>query len=53
MSRARIIALPCWSFELSPLNNLYGGKLVRSVTLIPFEIFNASLYTNISSQESA
>ena len=26
-------------FELSPLNELYRGKLVRSITLISFEIF--------------
>ena len=29
----------CWPFELSPLNELYSGKLVRSITLIPFVIF--------------
>ena len=54
MSHARIIiiALPCWSFELSPLNNLYREKLVHSLTLIPFELFNYSLCTSVSSQES-
>ena len=36
---ARIVALPCWPFELSPLNELYRGKHVRSITLIPLEIF--------------
>ena len=27
------------NFELSPLNELYRGKLVHTITLIPFEIF--------------
>ena len=36
---ARMAALPCWPFELSSLNELNRGKLVRSITLIPFEIF--------------
>ena len=26
-------------FELFSLNELYRGKLVRSITLLPFEIF--------------
>ena len=39
VSRARMVALPCWPFELSLLNELYKGKLVRSITFIPFEIF--------------
>ena len=34
MSRARMVALLCWPFELSPLNELNRGKLVRSITLI-------------------
>ena len=34
-----MVALPCWPFELSLLNELYKGKLVRSITFIPFEIF--------------
>ena len=34
-----MVALPFWPFELSSLNELYRGKLVRSITLIPFEIF--------------
>ena len=36
---AIMVALPCWPFELSPLNELYRGKLVPSVTLKPYEIF--------------
>ena len=36
---ARMVAFPCWHFELSPLNELYRGKLVGSIMLIPFEIF--------------
>ena len=39
MSHVIMIALPCWYFELSPLNELYSGKLVHLITLIPFEIF--------------
>ena len=39
MSRARLVALPCWPFDLSSLNELYRGKPVRSITVIPFEIF--------------
>ena len=39
MSRTGIIALTCWPFEISPLNELYMGKLVRSITALPFEIF--------------
>ena len=34
-----MVALPCWPFEISPLNELYSGKLVRSITLIPYENF--------------
>ena len=36
---ARMVALPCWPFELSFLNELYRGMFVGSITLIPFEIF--------------
>ena len=38
VSRARMGALPCWPFELSPLNELYRGNRVRSITLVPFEM---------------
>ena len=31
MSHARMVALLCWPFELSPLNELYRGKLVCSI----------------------
>ena len=34
--RARMGALPCWSFELSPFNEFYRGKLMRSKTLISY-----------------
>ena len=34
-----MVAPPCRPFELSPLNELYRGKLVRSITLRLFEIF--------------
>ena len=34
MLRTRIVALPCWLFEFSPLNGFYRGMLVRSITLI-------------------
>ena len=33
-----MVALPCWPFELPPLNGLYRVKLVRSIPLIPFKI---------------
>ena len=36
---ARIVTPPRYPFELSPLNEPYRGKLVRSITLIPFESF--------------
>ena len=42
VSSARTSAPPpphCWPFELSPLSELYRGKLVRSITLKPFEFF--------------
>ena len=39
MSGARMVGLPSGPFELSPLNELYRAKLVHSITLIPFEIF--------------
>ena len=39
MSHARMVAPSFCPFELSPLNALYSGKLVRSITLIPYEIF--------------
>ena len=32
MSCAKMVALRCWPFELSSLNELYRGKLVRSIT---------------------
>ena len=35
----KMVASPCCLFELSPLNELYRGKLVRSITLVPFELF--------------
>ena len=38
MSRAKMVALPFWPFDSYSLNELYRGKLVRSITLIPFEI---------------
>ena len=38
MMRAIMVALTCRPFELYPLNVLYSGKLVRSITLIPFVI---------------
>ena len=38
VSHARIVALSCWP-ELSPLNELYRGNLVRLTTLVSFEIF--------------
>ena len=40
---SRIVVLPCWTYKLSPLNELYRRKLVHSITLIPFEIFLWSL----------
>ena len=51
MSQSRMVDLPCWPFELSPLNELYKGKLVRSKTHIPFEIFDDIWYTCISGQD--
>ena len=39
MSRAKMVDLPCWPFKLSHLNELYRGNLVRSITLVPYEIF--------------
>ena len=32
MSHAIMVALPCWPFELSSLNEFYRGKLVRLIT---------------------
>ena len=32
VSRARIVALTGWPFELFPLNELYRGTIVRSIT---------------------
>ena len=43
-------ALLCWPFELPPLNELYRGKLVLSIILIPFEIFRCSVYMFIRSR---
>ena len=37
MSRAKMDAFTYWPFELSPLNELYRGKLVRLKILMPFE----------------
>ena len=33
MSPAIMDALTCWPLKLSPLNELYRGKLLRSITL--------------------
>ena len=44
MSHARMVALPCWPFELSPLNELYREKLVRLITHIPIEIFGIHIH---------
>ena len=38
VSRARMVAPLSALFELSPLNELKSGKVVRSITLIPFEM---------------
>ena len=39
VSHAVMVVPPCCPFELSPLNELYMGKLVHPITLIPCEIF--------------
>ena len=51
MLGARMIALPCCPFELSPLNEHYRGKLVRTITLIPLRYFDNICYSLISSQD--
>ena len=38
-SHARMGAPPCCPFESSPKEELYREKLVRSITLLPFEMF--------------
>ena len=43
MACARIVALPCWPFEISPLNELYSGLVLnnsytRSYILMIFSI---------------
>ena len=40
VSRARMVSLPCWHFELSPWNKLYRGQFVRLITLIPSRYFD-------------
>ena len=47
----RMVAPPCSTFELAPLNKLYWGKIVRSITLIPFKIFDDIWYTHISDHD--
>ena len=47
VSHARMVVPPCCSFELSPLNEVYRGKLVCSVTLLPYETFDDIWYTYI------
>ena len=37
--RLRMVALPFWPFELSPLNEFYKGKLVPSIAPYTYEIF--------------
>ena len=39
VSRARMVAPSYCNFELSHLNEHHRGKHVRSIALIPFEIF--------------
>ena len=40
------------AFELLPLNELYWGKLVRLITLLPLRYFDDIWYTCISDQDS-
>ena len=40
--RARMVAPPCYPFELSPLNELYRGKLMSSlhvIVIIPYLLY--------------
>ena len=47
MSHSRKVAPPFCPFVLSPLNELFRGKLVHSITLIPFEIFDIAMSNNL------
>ena len=38
VSRAHMFALPCWPFELYPLDEFYRGNIVRSKSIVPLEI---------------
>ena len=40
MLHAIMVAFPSWPFQLSPLNDLYSGKRVHSIILIPLKIFD-------------
>ena len=42
-----MVALPCWPFELSLLNELYKGKLVRSITFT-LRIITSNIYTRLA-----
>ena len=39
VSHARMVTPLCCSFEISLFNEFYREKLVRFITIIPFEIF--------------
>ena len=52
---ARMVAPPCYPFELSPLNELYKGKLVSTIiVIIPYllavtlSIISSNLYTRLA-----
>ena len=47
-----MIAPPCCPFELSPLNELKRGKLLRSITLIPYGDILMIFGIHISGQNS-
>ena len=52
MSCAIRAALPCWPFELSPLNVLYRGTLMGSITLkYPLRYVDDIWHTCISGQD--
>ena len=48
MSRARMVAPPCYPFELTPLNELNRGSLCAQYLLYPLRYFGDIWYSCIS-----
>ena len=51
VSCAKMVALTCWPFELTPLNEFYRGSMCYQYLLYPLRYFDDIWYTCISGQD--